>query len=687
MNMNRSCVAAGALLTVFGVATTASAATAPAVAQVVMPTTADNFRLSDQNLHSHELRTMSDAKAVVLITEQNNCPISRNMATAVKNLQEAYAKQGVEFFMLNSTPLDKREEVIAEAKSYGYNMPVLLDTNQLVGEQLGVTRTAEAIVIDTKTWKIVYRGPVDDHVTYERQKAAPDHTWAKDALDSVIAGRPVAVAQVEPVGCIIDFPQRAKVAAQPISYAKAIAPMMQDKCVSCHQPGGIAPMPFTSFEQIAPFAPMIREMIRTQRMPPWRADPSVGHFLGDRSLTAAQIKTLVHWVEQGAPRGDGVDPLLKQTFVAQEWPLGKPDLVLEVPAYNIPANGIVDYQRPYVLNPLKEGKWLRASTIKVENRSTVHHVLTGYLSTPPGPGESANESTWGASVGGYAVGAESYEEPKDTGVYLPPGGAVGFQLHYTPNGKAVTEHTKIALYFYKDTPKLVMRNSVVANPNISIPPNVESWEQQAYITFPKEALLYGAFPHAHYRGDSSQFFLITPDGNKTLLLALPHYDFNWQREYSFVEPVKVPAGSKLLAVYTYNNSERNAANPDHNRKVPWGDQSFDEMLYTAFHYRWVGETSAKMADYNVFDNELNATRLFGILDTKMNGKLDESELVDPVGEPFKASFAKIDADHDGFIEPNELAAAQAAGARRRQQANQQAPAPAQAQTAEKTGGQ
>ena len=233
-----------------------------------------------------------------------------------------------------------------------------------------------------------------------------------------------------------------------------------------------------------------------------------------------------------------------------------------------------------------------------------------------------------------------------------------------------------------------MRNSVVANPNISIPPNQEFWQQQAYITFPKEALLYGAFPHAHYRGDSSQFFLITPDGTKTLLLALPHYDFNWQREYSFVEPVKVPAGSKLLAVYTYNNSTRNAANPDHNRTVPWGDQSFDEMLYTAFHYRWVGETSDKMEAYNQYDQKLNDGRLFGILDQKMNGKLDESELVGPLGEQFKPSFAKIDADHDGFIEPNELAAAQAAGAKRRAQAQQLGTPPArQDATADKTGGQ
>ncbi len=214
----------------------------------------------------------------------------------------------------------------------------------------------------------------------------------------------------------------------------------------------------------------------------------------------------------------------------------------------------------------------------------------------------------------------------------------------------------MALYFYKDRPKLVMRNCAIANKNLTIPANTENWQQQAYITFPKEALLYGAFPHAHYRGSSTQLWLQAPDGIKTLLLSLPHYDFNWQREYMFTEPVRVASGSKLIAIYTYDNSVRNPANPDHNRTVPWGDQSFDEMLYMALHYQWVGETSDKMDQYTAYDRALEETRVFGMLDTKMNGKLDESELVGPVGEKFRASFAKIDTDHDGFIEPKELAA-------------------------------
>jgi len=622
-------------------------------ATVASPIKVDDFRLTDQNLHSHELRRLKDASAIVLITQQDGCPVSRNTAASVKALQDQYAGKHVEFFMLNSTPSDTREEIAAEAQTYGYNLPILMDRNQLVGEQLGVTRTAEAIIIDPKTWKIVYRGPVDDRVTYERQKAKAEHTWAKDALDATLAGQPVAVARQDAVGCLIDFPNRDKLAYSKISYAKDVAPIIEDKCVACHEPGGIGPMPLTSYEKIKAYSPMIREVLRTQRMPPWRADPTVGHFLDDKSLSGDQIKTLVHWIEGGAQRGDGPDPMAAKTYVASEWPLGKPDLILDVPAYNIPATGIVDYQRPWVLNPLPEGKWLRASTVKVENRQAVHHILTGYMTTPPQPGQPANESQWGSSVGGYAVGAESEVQPADTGTFIPPGGAIGFQNHYTPFGKAVTEHSQIALYFYKDTPNLVMHNSVIADPNIQIPPNTESWTEQAYLTFPHDALLYAAFPHAHYRGASSQLFLETPDGKRTLLLALPNYDFNWQRDYNFAQPISIPAGSKLIAVYTYDNSERNPANPDHNRTVPWGDQSFDEMLYTALRYRWVGETSTAMNNY---DQDLNAGRLMGMLNRKMDGKLSMADLdaahIDV--SKLKANFALIDADHDGFIEQAEL---------------------------------
>ena len=619
------------------------------------PQKVDNFRLTDQNLQGQELYRLADAKAVVLVTYGNGCPIVRNNASALMALKKKYAGQGVEFMAIDSNPQDTRETIAAEAKEFGLDMPILMDSNQLVGEQLGVTRTAEVLVLNPKTWQVMYRGPVDDRVTYERQKAEASEHWAADAIDAVMAKKTVAMARRPAQGCLINMAaanSRAQFAK--ISYTKDVAPIVQEKCVSCHQPGGIGPMALTSYEQIKGFSPMIREVIRTKRMPPYGAEPSIGHFLNDRSLSPAQTKTLVHWIEAGSPRGDGKDPLAVQKFAAAEWPLGKPDLILDVPAYTIPASGIVDYQRPFIANPLQEGKWIKASTIKVSNRQGVHHILTGLLADVPTEGY-ASETKWGVSVGGYAVGSESQVNPSNVGALMPTGGAIGFQNHYTPYGKAAEEKSQIGLYFYKngEKPKFVMHNIAIANPAILIGPNEEAHPEMAYLEFPHEALLYGAFPHAHYRGRTADVWIQYPDGKQKLLLAMPKYDFNWQGEYTFAEPIKVPAGSKIITHFTYDNSKRNPANPDPNRTVPWGDQSFDEMLYTALRYRWVDETSDKMQPE--WDKQLASGRLMGMFDTNVDNAIEATELKSKTGELIKANFAKLDANHDGKLDAKELA--------------------------------
>src|SRR4051812_28905576 len=166
----------------FGLANAAEAAKTDSQVQRV-----DNFELADQNFDSHELYRLKDAKAVVLYTQMNGCPIVRNTVATYKALRDEYRAKGVEFLMINSSLADDRKSIAAEAKEWGFDdVPILIDSNQLVGESLGVTRTAEVFVIDPKTWRVVYRGPVDDRVVYERQKAKADKTWAKDALDGLI---------------------------------------------------------------------------------------------------------------------------------------------------------------------------------------------------------------------------------------------------------------------------------------------------------------------------------------------------------------------------------------------------------------------------------------------------------------------------------------------------------------------
>jgi len=653
-------------------------------ATAATPATIDNFMLADTDYMGHELYR-TDAKVIVIVSQSNGCPIVRNLAPALKALKAKYEGQGVEFMMLNSAIQDSRDAIAKEKEEYGFDIPILMDTNQLVGEQLGVTRTAEFFVVDPKTWKVVYRGPLDDRLDYGTQKAVASHTWAADAIDAALAGRQAMAATKQSPGCLVDFPNR-KVAT--ISYSKQVAPILEAKCAACHTEGGIGPFAMSSYEMVKGFSPMIREVLRTDRMPPWNVDAHVGKFADDKSLTPAEIKTVVHWVEQGAPRDGKTDPLViaAKKRVVSEWPLGKPDLVLALPTYKVPAAGVVDYQRPIVVNPLTEGKWVKASTYVVNQRQAVHHFLSGYLKDIPADGKG-NESRWGASMGGYAVGAESTLWPKNVGTYLPPGGAIGFQAHYTPFGKDVVDASKIGLYFYKDgeKPDLVMRNSVVVDNTIVIPPGEARHKETAYIDFPKDALLYSAFPHAHYRGYASDLWIQYPDGTRKLLLAMPRYDFNWQREYTFAEPLKVPAGSKLIANYWYDNSKQNPANPDPKKTVVWGDQSWEEMFYTAVRYRWTEETSSKLTNY---DDLMNQTRLMGMFDDNVDGKIQKSELKGELGERIAPHFAALDKNGDGGIDQTEFAVVlqMLSGSRRREQAEKIPDAPAPAATAAKAGG-
>ncbi|MDB5435861.1 MAG: hypothetical protein JWR47_2118 [Phenylobacterium sp.] len=620
------------------------------------PASVDNFMLVDQNMEAHELYRLADAKAVVIVTQANGDAVMRGLAPALKSLKAAYAAKGVEFMMLNSNLKDTREAIQAEAQKAGYDTPILMDSYQLVGESLGVTRSAEVFVVDPKSWKVAYRG------------ALAGGSAAK-ALDALTAGEPVTVADATPGrGAAIAFPERG---VAKVSYAKDVAPILEAKCVACHQEGGIAPFAMTNYQMVKGFAPMIREVIRTDRMPPYHADPHVGKFSGDKRLTADQVKTVVHWIEQGAPRGDAPDPLAATRHVAQEWPLGKPDLVLNVPAYTIPASGVVDYQRPAMANPLTEGKWLRASTVKPGSRQGVHHLLTGWMAEMPADGRSS-ETKWQGSVGGYAVGSESSIMPANTGSYVPPGGAIGFQAHYTPFGKEETDKSQIALYFYDKPPELIMHSVVVMDPTIVIPAGEGRHKEVAYVEFPRDALLYSAFPHAHYRAYSSDLWIQYPDGKQKLLLSLPRYDFNWQRDYTFAEPVKVPAGSKLIAHYVYDNSKRNPSNPDPKIEVSWGEQSFQEMLFTQLRFRWADETAQHRVKY---DEEFGKTRLLGMMDDNLDGKLQKAELKGGIGTQLLKYFDVLDKNHDGALDRDELAAAQAMmGPRRRADSAPAAPA-------------
>jgi Copper type II ascorbate-dependent monooxygenase, C-terminal domain len=640
-----------------GVAILALALTAGGVALAnntqpanLTPARADNFRLNDNHGFAQDLRRLVDVKAIVLVTQVNGDTGSRKAAMALEAMTAAHPD--VAFLMLNSTA-KTRAEIASEAAAQKISVPILHDDLQLAGEQLGVSYAGEAFVIEPKTLKILYHGPID-----ASGAAGPAKGYLNEALSDVLAGRSVASPTTAGKGTPIAFPERDRRALHAsISYVKDIAPVLEEKCVACHQTGGIGPFAMSDYNAVKAFAPMIREAIRTRTMPPWHPDPTIGKFEHDGSLSADQVRNIVHWVEAGSPRGEGADPLAAKTHTAPDWPLGKPDLVIDVPSYTVPASGVVDYQYPVASNPMTEGRWVKAATLLPGDRQATHHILSGYMSKMSAGG-AASTMQWEASYGEYAVGGESLSLPEKVGIMLPAGGGMGFQMHYTPYGKEAVDKSKIGFYFYPkgQEPDRIMRHYVIADNLIEIPPGEDNHKEVAYATFPKDALLSSVFLHTHYRGRAGSLELVRPDGSREMLISLPRYDFNWQRTYTFTDAVKIPAGSKVVATYWYDNSVRNPANPDPTKTIVWGPQSWEEMHYTSLYYQWTDETVAHPADATP-EMKAMPRRIMGALDTSLDGMVQRDELPGRVSKALTPHFADIDANKNDAIDLSEMGGA------------------------------
>jgi hypothetical protein len=539
--------------------------------------------------------------------------------------------------MINSK--DTRDAAAAEVASQKFTVPVLIDELQLVGEQLGVQREGEIFVIEPKAgFKVAYHGPIGE---------------TSKAIDAVLAGKAVANPRVEvKAGNEIKFASRGKEAGfSNISYSKDVAPIIQDKCVACHQDGGIAPFAMDSYDIVKAMAPMMLESVMSERMPPYFADPHIGKFKNDAALTADQNKTLIHWLEAGAPRGSGPDVLKEQAGKAPDWPtsLGKPDVIVTLPSFDVPASGTVAYQNMRVDNPFKGDTWLRAIAIKPGARQVLHHVTSNHS---PDRG-AAPAKIPGGSVGSYTPGAEPQVIADGAGAPVPAGGKLSFSMHYTTTGKAMTDQTQIGYYTLKSPPEFIKRSTVISDFALKIPKGEARHKEVAYLEFPADAYLYTLYPHAHYRGWSVELKQQTPDGKQKVLLSLPKYDFNWQRDYDPVEPILVKKGTKLIASWIYDNSTHNPANPDAKIDVTWGEQSWQEMMYFRVNYRWADETVDNVR--NDLQAKLMESRTIGALDTNADNKVQIDELTGTMAS-VKARFKDLDVNHDGGLDKAELAA-------------------------------
>ena len=547
----------------------------------------DNFRLLDEAGSSHELYYFSDTKAFVLMAHNSSCQSMQKSVKALAAMQAKYADQGVEFMLINSDLRDDRSAIQASVIDQRVTAPVLMDSTQIIGESLGAMSAGDTLVINPSNWQVAYLGGAQN---------------AGQAVASLVKGQSpqmtsdsASLKQASSADCAVDYPELANRAEHAnISYSDTIAPMLSENCVTCHRVGGIGPFAMNDYNIVRGFSLMIREVVRTQRMPPWHADPHFGEFSNNRALSDEDVRTLVHWVEAGAPRGEGADLLAEQSRSWPKWAMGEPDVIIEIPTENIPASGVVDYKYKMVANPLDEDVWVKATEIIPGDRAVLHHVITSF-------GEVATEGRragrlkrgTGGGLGGYVPGAEGSPYPDNSGVFLPADATIEFQMHYTTSGLTTSDTSYMGVYLHKEKPEYELETMVLLNPRIRIPAGDPNHMEIAQRRVDKDILVYSLLPHAHFRGKASEFVAQYPDGTEEKLLSVPRYDFNWQTTYSLDQPKLLPAGTQIVHRTWWDNSARNPANPDATRVVPWGEQSWDEMLFGAIRYRVVGAVEAE----------------------------------------------------------------------------------------------
>jgi hypothetical protein len=343
-------------------------------------------------------------------------------------------------------------------------------------------------------------------------------------------------------------------------------------------------------------------------MPPWFADPHIGHFSNDPSLSAEQIAVLGAWANAGAPTGDTHDAP-PPVHWAESWSIPQPDLVLKMPkGVPLPASGDVEYTYEIVATGFKEDRWVQAVEVLPSLRANVHHAVV-YVRQPDSQwmrhapiGVPFTASTltdpddrrgahWTDSdvLLVYAPGSSPDNWPDTMAKFIPGGSDLVFQMHYTTNGHPATDRTSVGLIFAKHSPSERVLTLQLTNDHFVIPPGVPDYRVEARGTLPNDATLLSLFPHMHLRGKRFEYNIIhrekvsgaRPDQEIEPLLDV-HYHFHWQMSYKLAEPRFLKAGTELQAIAWYDNSRDNPHNPDPEAAVRWGEQTYDEMMVGFF---------------------------------------------------------------------------------------------------------
>jgi peroxiredoxin len=541
-----------------------------------------DFSLVDADGRFFQLSRHSNQDAIVLFAYDADSRDARRAVSDLNDIAEQFADQTVEIAVIEVTGATDKTALREEAADEDIAFRILMDETQLVTTELGITRAAEVAIVDPESREVIYRGALSSRHAEGSRSERNAGSYVSEALTAIVAGAELPENLVASKGDEIDF--SAKMAIEnSVSYANDIAPILEQRCVTCHQEGGIAPFAMNNHQMIQGWSPMIRETLITKRMPPGQIDSEYADtFHGVNHITIEETQKLISWIDNGSVNNGSSDPLAEFVTKPEKWLNGEPDMIIQIPPQQIPATGVQDYRNLTIPLDLEEDVWVKAVEFEAGDPTVLHHIIA--FSYGPNGINEFEILNQGIGLGAYAPGNELNLYPENSGYPLKAGGGLLLQMHYTTSGKEATDASEIGLYLWDEDPEKVILGGSAADLDINIPPFEGNHEMVASKTFRTDSYLTMLGPHMHYRGFDANFKLKYPDGRVEEVLNVPNYQFNWQKTYDFKEPLFLPSGTELVFRATFDNSEQNPFNPDPSQTLTWGEQTWQEMFFGFFRY-------------------------------------------------------------------------------------------------------
>ncbi|TWU15994.1 redoxin family protein [Allorhodopirellula heiligendammensis] len=616
--------------------------------------------LTDISGNVHRLgEIVAKHRATVIAMTSTSCPLSKKYLPTLEELSKN-AGDDVAWMIVNPIATDKANDMNAAAARFGEHVVYGHDSEGEFAARIGALTTTDVIVVDSHR-TVVYHGAVDDQYGFGYSLEAPRRRYLADALAAIETNvSPLISATVAP-GCALASKSNQH-ASSDLTYHNRISRIVQQNCVECHREGGVAPFSLTTYEDVDAHAGMIEQVVQRDIMPPWFAANSesadrdaLSPWVNDCSLAEVDKRDLLAWLAGPMPEGDQRDAPQVREFPS-DWQIGQPDAVYQfAEPQSVKATGVMPYKYVDVQTDLSEDKWVQAIEVQPGNRSVVHHVLVFVQGV--GQEHSERDGFWGI----YVPGNSSLIYPDGFAKRIPKNAKLLFQMHYTPNGTATTDETRIGLVFAKEPPQHEVKVTGIFNDKIKIPAGADNHPEVAKLPIPADARVLGFLPHMHLRGKAARYELIR-DNETTTLLDVPRYDFNWQLLYRYRDPLQLHAGDTIQFTSWYDNSEKNPANPDPTRDVGWGPQTYDEMQVGYVEYYLPGVTPGDAADRKALKGERadrgnRSAVMLRRLDVNRDGVITKSEVRQRMPQNENAAgsiFDRLDTDQNGELTQAEL---------------------------------